>query len=299
VHLGLALPQFGALAHQASESARFARQAEELGADSLWVGDRVLVAVTPTVGYGGSATIPAAFHSVVDPLTLLAIAAAVTHRVRLGTNVLIAPWYAPVLLARALTAIDVVSDGRLVAGLGTGWSPEEYRAVGAPWNRRGRRLDECLDVLEATWTTNPVKHAGEVWTIPAAYVNLKPAQRPRPPIYLAGSTAAALSRIGRRADGWLPVGIAPRRVMPAMLTERLAVIREAAERAGRDPDAIGAILRVNALAGTELQALADDLRTVEQETGIDKIFVDLMYLARDVDEALDLAGRLLTLVRTR
>jgi probable F420-dependent oxidoreductase len=299
MRLGFALPQFGAQAHEASRVARFASQVEDLGAASLWVGDRVLAPVEPTVGYGGGTTIPSQFRSVVDPLTLLAVAAAVTRRARLGTNVLVAPWYAPILLARTLTAIDLVSGGRLVAGLGAGWSPDEYRAVGVPWERRWRRLDECLDVLEKVWTANPVEHAGEAWTVPATHMDLKPAQRPRPPVYLAGATPAALRRVGRRADGWLPVGIAPRQVMPAMLAERLAVIRETAARAGRDPDAIGVILRVNVQAGTQLDALADGLRAVEQETGIEEIFVDLMYVARTVDDALDQAGRLLVQVQGR
>src|ERR1700722_10482066 len=100
--IGFALPQFGGQAHGGRDVARFAREVEDLGADSLWVGDRLLAAVNPSVGYGGP-TIPAQFNSVLDPFALLALAAGVTDRVRLGSNVLVAPLYSPILLARQLT----------------------------------------------------------------------------------------------------------------------------------------------------------------------------------------------------
>jgi hypothetical protein len=116
VRIGFTLPQMGALAHYPREVTRFARQAEQLGADSLWVGDRLLAPVNPTVGYGDGGTIPRAFHAVLDPFVLLSIAAVSTERVQIGANVLNAPWYPPAVLARSLTSIDLVSGGRLVQG---------------------------------------------------------------------------------------------------------------------------------------------------------------------------------------
>jgi alkanesulfonate monooxygenase SsuD/methylene tetrahydromethanopterin reductase-like flavin-dependent oxidoreductase (luciferase family) len=185
MRIGFTLPQMGALAHYPQQVTRFARQVEELGADSLWVGDRLLAPVHPTVGYGGGDNpIPRAFHSLLDPFVLLSIAAVSTERVQIGTNVLNAPWYPPAVLARSLTSIDLVSGGRLVPGLGVGWSPEEYVAVGVPMAQRGARLDECLDALEAYWSDNPAEYHGTHWTIPATYADLKPVQHPRPPIYL-------------------------------------------------------------------------------------------------------------------
>ena len=160
MQIGFTLPQMGSLAHYPREVARFARQAEQLGADSLWVGDRLLAPVNPTVGYGGGATIPRAFRALLDPFVLLSIAAVSTERVQIGTNVLNAPWYPPAVLARSLPSIDLVRDGRLVAGLGVGWSPEEYLAVGIPMAQRGVRLDECLDALEAYWSDNPAEYHG-------------------------------------------------------------------------------------------------------------------------------------------
>jgi alkanesulfonate monooxygenase SsuD/methylene tetrahydromethanopterin reductase-like flavin-dependent oxidoreductase (luciferase family) len=124
---------------------RFACEAERLGAPSFWVSDRLLAPVEPTVGYGGTMEIPEAFHSILDPFAVMAVAAAATRTATIGTNVLNDPWYPPPLLARSLTTIDLISGGRLVAGFGTGWPPEEYRAVGVPMNERGARLEECMD----------------------------------------------------------------------------------------------------------------------------------------------------------
>ena len=152
------MPQFGESAHD--DLARFASTAEQLGADSLWVGDRLLAPVNPTVGYGGKDTIPEQFRTCLDPFTALAVAATVTTTARLGSSVFVAPWYPPVQLARQLTSIDVVSRGRLLPGFGIGWSPEEYQAAGAPFTRRGAQLDELLDALDALWTTNPVAAPG-------------------------------------------------------------------------------------------------------------------------------------------
>ncbi|WP_307841413.1 LLM class flavin-dependent oxidoreductase [Streptomyces endocoffeicus] len=172
------------------------------------MGDRVLAAVNPTVGYGGMDTIPWQLHTMLDPFVALGVAASVTERALLGTSTLIAPWYSPLLLARSLTGVDVVSGGRLIPGLGTGWSPEEYQGVGVPWKERGARLDECLDVLEAVWTTEPVaRYDGRHYAFPAAHIGLKPVQRPRPPVYLSGFAPASQRRAARRAHP----GIRPRR----------------------------------------------------------------------------------------
>ena len=127
--LGFAVPQFGESAHlDVGELARFASTAEQLGADSLWVGDRLLAAVHPTVGYAGTDTIPEQFRTSLDPFIALTVAATVTTKARLGSSVFVAPWYPPAQLGRQLPSIDVISGGRLLPGFGIGWSPEEYRA---------------------------------------------------------------------------------------------------------------------------------------------------------------------------
>ncbi len=162
--LGFAVPQYGQAAH--AELARFAATAEELGADSLWVGDRLLAAVQPERRLPGKDTIPEQFRTGIDPFIALAVAATATTSVRLGASVFVAPWYPPVQLARQLTSLDVISGGRLLPGFGIGWSPEEYEAAGAPFRRRGAQLDELLDALEKLWTTNPVAAPGRTLVDP-------------------------------------------------------------------------------------------------------------------------------------
>ena len=148
--IGFALPQFHKQALGIARTAEFAREVENAGAGSLWVSDRNLAAVNPKIGYGGlGTTIPAELNAAADPFVLLGIAASATERVLLGTHVLIAPLYPPMQLARALTSIDLVSEGRLLPGFGIGWSPEEYEAAGTDFTRRGARMNELLDALES------------------------------------------------------------------------------------------------------------------------------------------------------
>lgn len=296
MRIGFTLPQFGALAHQPDQVAHFAQQAEQqLGADSLWVGDRLLAPVNPTVGYGGGTTIPAEFNSILDPFGLLTVAATHTSRVTLGTNVLNAPWYPPAVLARSLTSIDLFSGGRLLLGLGIGWSPEEYVAAGIPMRERGARLDECLDALEALWNTDPAEYHGKHWTVPTTRAELKPAQKPGPPIYLAGFAPAAVRRVARRANGWLPVYRPGTRAFDpeATISTPLAHIRRLAEEEGRDPTRIGTVLRVYPVAGASAEDCAAAIVRAEREAGTDHAFVDLQCIAQSVDHALELADRIL------
>lgn len=285
------MPQFGESAR--ADLARYAATAENLGADSLWVGDRLLTPVNPSVGYAGQDTIPEQFRAGLDPFIALAVAATATTRVRLGSSVFVAPWYPPVQLGRQLTAIDVVSGGRLVPGFGIGWSPEEFSAAGAPFRGRGAQLDELLDALEELWTTNPVQHDGKRWSIPSSWVDLKPVQRPRPPIYLAAFTPASLRRIGQRADGWLPAVQVPGGVAPEMLALLRRTIDDAAREAGRDPSAIHTYVRINVAAGTSIDAVAEAVRTLA-DAGYPDAFVDLMYVATDTDDHLRWVEELLT-----
>jgi probable F420-dependent oxidoreductase len=301
MRIGFALPQYGAMAQQLDLVAHFARQAEKLGADSLWVGDRVLAAVNPTVGYEGADTIPWQMNTMLDPFVALSVAATATERALLGTSVLVAPWYSPLLLARSLSGVDVVSQGRLIPGLGTGWSPEEYQGTGAPWKERGARLDECLDILKAVWTTDPVEqHQGNHHSFPAAHIGPKPVQRPQPRVYLSGFTPASCRRAARRGHGILPAthtypGF---EFDPATVSGPLEEVRRMAAGEGHDPAGIDAILRINPIAGSSVEAVADVILRTRDKTDVDHVFVDFTYLAdRGVDQALELAHTTLQLTR--
>jgi probable F420-dependent oxidoreductase len=198
----------------------------------VWTFQRLLYPVAPRDRYYGAAgdAWPEAFRSALDPLMTLAWAAAHTTRVRLGVSVLITPFYQPVVLAKALATLDVLSGGRLDVGVGIGWSRDEYEAAGALSTRRGARADEFLRVLSAVWGEDPVEFAGEFFRVPRALIQPKPVQRPRPRLLVGGYTDAVLRRAATLGDGYtggnIPLGD---------LAKLVARVRAAARDAGRDP----------------------------------------------------------------
>src|ERR1700753_2261860 len=213
MQLGVCLPQLGPTA-EGAKVADVARRAEEVGYDSLWVGDRLLTPESPQDLYpvGGTEEVPypPEFTAAPDPIVTPPAAAAVRSRVRLSFSTLIPTWHNAVLLARALTSLDAVSEGRLELGLGTSWMRDEYEAAGVPWTERGARLDEMLDVFAKLWNENPVEHNGHCWEIPPSKVDLRPVQVGGPPVLLGGFTQAAMTRVGSRGAGWIAIAGAPK-----------------------------------------------------------------------------------------
>jgi probable F420-dependent oxidoreductase len=240
MRLGYFLPQMGPAAGPDAITA-VARHAEEIGWDSLWVTERLLFPVEPQSPYPSpDGALPDVYRRVIDPLSALTFVAGQTTRIALGTSVLNIPWYNATLLARQLTAIDVLSKGRLRVGFGTGWSLDEYEAVGVPWKERGRRADDNMAALEAIWGPDPASFEGEHFKIAPSVIGPKPVQTPHPPIYMAAYTPAAMARVARFADGWMPVGVPLEGIAPM-----LAQIRSMAKDAGRDPEALELIARGN------------------------------------------------------
>jgi probable F420-dependent oxidoreductase len=241
MRLGFALPQIGPVAGP-DALVTVAQRAEALGFDSLWVLDRILYPVNPRTPYPATpdGVLPDLYKRVLDPLETLTFVAAHTRRVALGTSVLNLPWYPPVLLARRLTTLDVLSGGRLRVGFGMGWSLDEYEAAGAPWQERGKRADEIIAALKAIWTTDPVEFQGQYYRIPKSFIGPKPVQKPHPPIYMAAYTPPAMKRVAKEANGWFPVGV-PLSALAGMFEG----IKGIAKDAGRDPAALELIVRAN------------------------------------------------------
>lgn len=295
MRLGIALPQFGPFSDPALVTVA-ATEAESMGYDSLWAGERVHAPADPLTPYPGGGSMPEEHRSVLDPLFTLTLAASVTSRARLGTSTLNAPLHPPVILARRLADIDRLSGGRLNIGLGLGWSLDEYHAVAVPWEERGARLDETIDVLDTLYGPDPVSHTGRFWTISPGGFQPKPVQRPRPPLYLGGAAPAALRRIGQRADGWLGVALPPE-----TLRQTRDVLRGHARDAGRDPSALRTMLRINPqLSGTSgtaersggesIESLCEYLRSVA-ELGVEEAFIDLQFTTGSLNELLETAGK--------
>jgi probable F420-dependent oxidoreductase len=231
MRVGVTLPNSGPSAN-AHALIQGAQHAERLGYDSLWVVDRLLYPVTPRNPYPGTpdGSLPEFYKQVLNPLESLTFAAAHTSRIALGTSILDIPFYHPVVLARRLTTLDVLSGGRLRVGFGLGWSEDEFQAVGASAKERGARADEFLQVLKTIWTTDRVAFQGKYFQVPPSIIGPKPAQKPHPPIYLAAYVSAALKRAATLANGWMPNGI-PLEVIPQMLAQFHAM----AEAVGRHP----------------------------------------------------------------
>ncbi|WP_433558592.1 LLM class F420-dependent oxidoreductase [Pseudonocardia xinjiangensis] len=278
--LGLGLPQRTGFDLR-QDVINVAKAAEENGFASVWVFERLLFPTEPTQGLYGYPGLdwPEAYQSVAEPLVVLTAAAAVTERVRLGTSVLVAPMYRPVQLAKSLATLDQISGGRLIAGLGTGWSEDEFAAVGVPLSGRGRELDQALDVFEAAWGPDPVSFEGRGIRLDKAIFGPKPVSKI--PVMFGGGTAKVTERVARRGDGWLPTAM-PVKVTADMWNQ----LREKAEGYGRDASALELIVRANVVltdqpvAGERMPFMGSLDQVVEDfvETarlGADEVLVDL------------------------
>ena len=241
MRIGVTLPSMGHLS-QPNNLVEAAKEAERLGYDTLWVADRLLYPIKPRTKYQVTpdGSLPDFYKRVLDPIEALTFVAAHTSRIGLGTSVLDIPFYNPVTLARRLMSLDILSNGRLRAGFGLGWSVDEFEAAGANQKERGARADEFLAALKAIWTEDPVEFHGKYFSVPRSIIGAKPVQKPHPPIYLAAYAPAALKRAATLANGWMPVGI-PLEGMTAMIAQ----LRQLAKDAGRDPLALEVIVGAN------------------------------------------------------
>jgi probable F420-dependent oxidoreductase len=163
---------------------------EALGFDSLWVWDHILLGVDP-------------HFPIIDSLSLLTAVAARTTRIKLGTGILVLPIRNPVLLAKQLSTMDLISKGRLLLGMASGWYKREFDSVGVPFEKRGKIMDESLEIMNRLWTEDLVVGDYPPYHMKAAVMFPKPYHRPRPPILIGGYVDRVLKRAATAADGWL------------------------------------------------------------------------------------------------
>jgi probable F420-dependent oxidoreductase len=214
-----------------------ANHAEQVGYSSLWTFQRLLVPE--------DSGMEPVYQSVLDPMAALAYAAAVTSTVRLGVAVINAPFVSPAYLAKQAASLDVLSGGRHDLGIGLGWMPEEFALTGAQMERRGARVTEYVRVLRVLWGHQPVEFGGEFYSVPRGAMAPGPVQLGGPPILLGGMAPRALRRVGEIADGW----VTSSRMDLSRIAASIAIVRDAAAEAGRDPDAIRFICRGVVRAG--------------------------------------------------
>ena len=195
----------------------YAERAEALGFESLWAWDHVLLGVEPS-------------FPIIDSITTLGAVAARTKTIKLGTGVLVLPLRNPVVAAKALSSLDVISGGRLILGVAAGWYAREFDAVGVPFKQRGRIFERNLDILLRLWTEERVTLKADELNLREAVMRPRPVQRPRPPILVGGYVDAVLRRAATKGDGWLTYFYTPESYRRSW--EKIEAF---AREAGRDP----------------------------------------------------------------
>jgi probable F420-dependent oxidoreductase len=233
---GFYLPTRGPLATR-DAVLKLAREGERLGMHSAMIADHVVFPVASESAYpytldgkhpsGGDA---------LETFSILGVVAGATETLRLVTSVLILPYRNPVLTAKTVASLDVLSGGRVVLGVGVGWLKEEFEALHSPpFGRRGAVTDEWLAIFKQLWTQSPATFKGKFYEYADIRCEPLPLQKPHPPIWVGGHSAAALRRTARHADGWHPVGaVAASPLPPDEMRRHLATLRQLTETEGRD-----------------------------------------------------------------
>ena len=223
--IGIAMQNFTAAPQipDAKALIEYSVRVEELGYESIWVWDHILLGVDP-------------YFPILDSLSVLTAVAARTEHIRLGTGILVLPARNPVVLAKQLSTIDHISGGRLTLGVASGWYKREFDAIGVPFNKRGDIMDQSLDILTRLWQENSVTGSYPPYELAEAVMSPAPIQKPRPPILVGGYVDRVLKRAGVVGDGWLTYYYTP-----TGFRNSWDKVCRFAEQAGRDPSTLRSI----------------------------------------------------------
>jgi probable F420-dependent oxidoreductase len=233
--------------------AHLATTAERCGFESLWSVEHVAVPIKH-LPYPGSkdGSMPGGDDvAIPDPLIPLAYVAAVTKTIKLATGILILPQRHPIYTAKEVATVDVLSGGRVILGIGSGWMKEEFEALGIAFHHRGAMTDEAIQALRALWRDGAASFEGKHFRFGPLHSNPKPVRRDVP-IHVGGHSTAAARRAGRYGDGFFPTVMNPEK-----LKELFATVRSEAQKAGRNPDAIEFSCLTRSLKPNDLKMLAD------------------------------------------
>jgi probable F420-dependent oxidoreductase len=286
-------------------------RAEEWGFSSVMIADHIVFPVTIKSKY--PYTVSGAFPGqgdALEQLSLMAFVAGKTRSLRLISSVMILPYRNPVVTAKMLATIDVLSRGRITVGVGVGWLREEFEALGAPdFDRRGAVSDEYLRIFKALWTQDPASYHGEFYRFDSVRCLPHPVQKPHPPIWVGGHSKAALRRVARLGDGWHPVGANPAvPLRPPELRALLDDLRRLTEAEGRDFSTLTISYKAPIYdsgqevdGGTERRpfsgsqpAIADDIGTFAG-LGVSELIFD--FRSESLPESLDRMARFAPLIR--
>jgi probable F420-dependent oxidoreductase len=270
MEIGCHLPTQGPLATVEALTG-FCRAAEAHQIASLWVSDHVIFPRNETPGYPGGRFPHPPDRAYLEAVVVLAAAAVCTQRARLGASVFILGHRHPILMAKMLTSIDALSNGRLICGVGVGWWKEELEMLGVPFHQRGRQADEILRAFKVLWSEADPSLDGEFFRFRELGFAPKPVQKPHPPIWVGGDSPGAFRRVVAFGDGWHATS-----KTPEQLREALGRLRAAADKAKRPFDSIELSLRVglsDALLAQGKQA-AVDLLAEYKRIGLAHVVLD-------------------------
>ncbi len=249
------------------------RETEERGFESIWVPEHVVLfdEYSSAYPYSADGKFPGGPDSgMLEPLQALTFLAAITDRVRLGTGICLVPQRNPVYTAKAVTDLDSLSGGRVDFGVGVGWLKEEFEAVAMPFEKRGQRTDEHLQVMKSLWCDEVSEYHGELYNLDPCRMYPKPIQTPHPPIHVGGESDAAMRRVARHAQGWFSFNR-----LPADLPEPLGRLDAALAEEGRTRSDV--VLSVSPYFNQTTPQLVEEYAAL----GVDRLIV--LCLAFDVD----------------
>ena len=311
---GFALSGRGPLA-EPDALAAIARRGDELGFEWILTGDHIVVpnSIDSTYPYTEGGDFPgSASGEAMEQLTVLSFLAGQTQRIKLVTSVLIVPHRNPLVAAKALATLDVLSKGRLVVGVGAGWMREEFEALELPpFEERGAVTDEYILAFKELWGSDHPTFEGKYCRFSDITFLPKPVQQPHPPIWVGGESRAAIRRAAQQGDAWYPISSNPQFPLeePEQLAAGMRRLAAQAERSGRNPQDIEVIFRTHhyrldragasgdraAFSGDAGQ-IASDIRRYA-ELGVSGLVVDLGRISRGVEDVLghleDLASRVM------
>jgi probable F420-dependent oxidoreductase len=310
MEFGCVFPNRGPMATPANLG-RVAEKAEALGYDTVWFSDHIVIPteVKSLYPYDPSGKMPFnPSEPYWEPLTVIGYVAGRTSLLRLGTSVLILPYRNPIVTAKMLATLDVLSNGRITLGAGVGWMAEEFKAIGLEtYSRRGAYSDECIRIFRELWTQDNPSFQGEFHQFSNIRCEPRPVQPGGLPIWIGGHTPQAIRRVARLGDGWQPlVQRPPADLPPAEMQEKIAQLRAFAQQAGRDPQritlAMGSSIQFTDGAATGPRSLftgtpAQIVETLRryQELGIQNFRCDFPSLS--IDGLLQAMERFATEVR--
>jgi probable F420-dependent oxidoreductase len=270
--------------------ARATLGAEARGFTTVWLGEHVVLfdRYAKTYPYAESGEFPIGGEAgMTEPFTTLAWLAGQTSTIRLGTGVTLVPQRNPLYTAKSVANLDWLSGGRFDFGIGVGWQREEFEALGVPWERRGARCDDYIEVMRSLWTESVSSHDGDFWTLPESRAFPKPVQSPHPPIHVGGEGAAARRRVVRLGAEWLPFNMSP-----AALAEGRAELARLLDGCEDGPSAGRAIDDVHITVSPDRESATPELAGAFAEAGADQLLVHLRGRVGvdDLDAALDEAA---------